>query len=286
MLSELLNIFRLQAKIYNNAQFCGNWQIKAHELGQTSFHLVTHGQCKMIMEGHDEEILTPGDLVVFPREMEHLLAPLDNDPEKSSGRPMALVTPNEFKPGTAILCGLFKFEHKGFNHLLDALPEVFVIKALQAPWIEPLLQQIRNEMLNPQALSEDIINRLSELLFIYALRYQIVHCSQLSFLSLFMNSALEPALNCIKHRPEKNWTIESLAQACAMSRTKFSQLFKKISGMTVNEYLTWWRMQLAYSYLKQGLRIAQVAEKVGYQSEAAFSRTFKKSFSITPGSLR
>jgi AraC-like DNA-binding protein len=283
MLTELLDTFQLRAEVYNNAQFCGNWQVNAHKIGQTCFHMVTIGQCLMRVENHPTSLLEMGDLVIFPRELAHTLEPIDS--EREDDVPMTMIGANQNVSGTAILCGELLFEHAGFNHILDALPEIMIIKANQAPWISPLLEQIRNEMLDRESGNNTIINRLSELLFIYALRHHIKHGKNLCFLNLFIHPELQPAINSIKNNPEKNWTLETLAQACAMSRTKFSQLFKKVSGKTVNEYLTWWRMQLAYKYLMKGIRISQVADNVGYQSEAAFSRVFKKHYGISPGKI-
>jgi len=285
MLSALLDTFRLHANVYSTYQFCGNWQVNAHEIGQTCFHMVTTGRCQMKMEGHPPLVLELGDLVVFPRELAHQLIPMADELEPVAHEPMEIIAPNESIPGTAILCGALIFEHTGFNHVLDALPEVFVIQAKDAPWICPLLEQIRYEMNERPTGSKNIINRLSELLFVYALRHQIAINPHHSFLNLFVHKELAPALKSINQHPQQNWSIESLAQKCAMSRTKFSVLFKKVSGLTVNEYLTWWRMQLAWGFLKDGQRIAQVADQVGYQSEAAFSRVFKKTYGISPGKI-
>lgn len=281
MITELLETFHLRAKVYNNSQFCGNWKVEAHEIGQTCFHMVTIGRCKMQLDNKPCYLLEEGDLVIFPRELAHTLEPIAEDINIDEA--MSVIAADSNKEGTAILCGELIFEHIGFNHILDALPEVMVIKAKQAPWISPLLAQIKYEMLLRQSGSKAIINRLSELLFIYALRHHILHGKDLCFLHLFIHKELQPALACMRKQPEKNWSLEALAQQCAMSRTKFSQLFKKVSGKTVNEYFTWWRMQLAYNLLMQGVRIAQVADQVGYQSEAAFSRVFKKHYGISPG---
>lgn len=285
MLSELFNTFHLTAQVYNNAQFCGNWKVESHSLDQTCFHMVTVGRCHMHISGQAHvDILELGDLVVFPRELDHSLVPFPEDLDTSG--PMQMIKSDEAKPGTALLCGALLFEHTGFNHILDSLPKVFIIKAAQASWIAPLLFQIRQEMLHPSLGSDSIINRLSELLFIYALRHQLSQSDNHGFLNLYVHPTLAPAIKAIKRKPAHPWSLESLAKECAMSRTKFSQLFKKVSGITVNDYLTWWRMQLAYDYLMQGIMVNIVAEKVGYQSEAAFSRVFKKAFGVSPGKVK
>lgn len=282
-LSDVLSLFRLSASIYNNAQFCGNWKVKEHQLGSTCFHLVTVGQCKMTVPNVGDYTLNLGDLVVFPRELDHQMVPTESDLDNS---PMKMIAVNPDQPGTALLCGELRFQHNAFNQLLDLLPEVLVIPKHQAPWIDPLLFQIHFESVHRSPGGEAILNRLSELLFIYALRHYLQSSNQGSFLQLYSHDELTPALRRIHKQPNENWTLEQLAQACAMSRTKFATHFKKVSGWTPNEYILWWRMQLAWSQLESGDTIANVALSVGYQSEAAFSRAFKKMFSVNPGALR
>lgn len=283
MFSDLLNTFRIKAEVYNNAQFCGHWAVHEHSDGQTCFHMVTIGRCRMSIPGEADHILELGDLVVFPKEIPHTLTPFEDSKELEY--PLNMFPPTEDKQGTALLCGALRFEHSGFHHVLDALPKVFVIRKNEAPWIEALLVQIRTEILQPQGADDYILNRLSELLFVYALRHQMQHQDQDGFLNLFSYAPLQPALSAMKNRPEYSWSLEELAKACAMSRTKFSQLFKAVSELTVIEFLTWWRMQLAYDLLRRGQRITVVAEKVGYQSESAFSRAFKKCFGYSPSEV-
>lgn len=283
MFSELLNTFRLQAEVYNNAQFCGHWVIQEHSEDQTCFHMVTIGRCQMSIPGEPDQVLELGDLVVFPKEIPHTLRPFEDS--KEVDLPLDIFLPSENKHGTALLCGALQFEHSGFHHILDTLPKVFIIRRGEASWIGTLLSQIKAEILRPLGADECILNRLSELLFIYALRHQMQRQEHKGFLNLFSHRALQPALNAMKNSPEIQWSLEELGNTCAMSRTKFSQLFKQVSGLTAIEFLTWWRMQLAYDYLRQGQRITQVAVKIGYQSESAFSRAFKKCFGINPSEV-
>jgi AraC-like DNA-binding protein len=94
------------------------------------------------------------------------------------------------------------------------------------------------------------------------------------------------ALRAIHHQPEKNWTLDSLAQECGMSRSGFSAHFKQLVGDSVKNYLTQWRMNLAYHRLKQKSEpLIILAEAFGYQSEAAFSRAFKRVMGVSPGKV-
>jgi hypothetical protein len=95
MLTELLDTFQLRAEVYNNAQFCGNWNIKEHEIGQTCFHMVTIGRCQMILENHPIYLLEVGDLVIFPRELAHSLEPIAED--TATAEPMVVIAADEAK---------------------------------------------------------------------------------------------------------------------------------------------------------------------------------------------
>jgi|TARA_B110000503_G_scaffold129753_1_gene202308 AraC-like DNA-binding protein len=278
--SDMIALFKLNAKIYNNAQFCGNWQLNEHALGQTCFHLVTVGDCVMDMSTAPPIHLLRGDLVIFPRETEHRLIP-----HKQSLEEMTEWALNPNADGTGLLCGQLIFEHHAFDSVLDLLPNVVVIKSEQAPWLAPLLMQIEYESVNRHSGSDAILNRLAELLFVYALRHILQHQTDLSFLGLYVSTALKPAIQLIHQKPHTALPLEKLAEACFMSRTAFAQSFKANSGWTPARYISWWRMQLAWSKLTQGARISSVASEVGYQSEAAFSRVFKKTFNISPGKL-
>ena len=279
--SDMIALFKLNAKIYNNTQFCGNWQVNAHALGQTCFHLVTVGDCIMEITTVEPIHLFRGDLVIFPREKEHRLFPIEEsqgDMEKRAINPGA--------EGTGLLCGQLIFEHHAFNSVLDLLPNVVVIKSEHAKWLAPLLLQIECESVDRQSGSDAILNRLAELLFIYALRHILQHQTDLSFLALYVSNALKPAIQLIHQQPDMSLSLNRLAEVCFMSRTVFAQTFKATSGWTPAQYITWWRMQLAWSKLVDGERISTVASEVGYQSEAAFSRVFKKTFKMSPGKAR
>jgi AraC-like DNA-binding protein len=105
-------------------------------------------------------------------------------------------------------------------------------------------------------------------------------------LALYRNTKLFRAVRAIHSYPERSWTLASLARESAMSRTRFAELFSKEAGITATQYLTWWRMQLAWAKLSSGESVESVSESVGYRSEAAFARAFKKVFGKTVGVVR
>jgi len=105
-------------------------------------------------------------------------------------------------------------------------------------------------------------------------------------LALYSHKRLAKAVYAIHKSPDQAWTLEMMAREALLSRTVFSETFKAVSGWTAGQYLTWWRMQLAWVQLKHGDRIIDIADAVGYKSEAAFSRAFQRVFSISPSKLR
>lgn len=285
VLSDVLHLLNLDVDIYHNAKVCGDWRIDEHKLGATCFHIVTLGSCIMHVPDTNSIVLKQGDLVIFPRELTHHILPC----QKSHGQQEHLsFSEGEFKTGTGLLCGEVLFNHRASSFLLDQFPTFFIIKnSTTNSWLNAILHMIINENINDQPASKTIINRLSELLFTYAIRQHLKDNSDDSgMLKIYNDYRLTKAIQCIHQSPEKNWTLKSLAKQAGLSRTLFTERFKAVSGWTPGQYLVWWRMQVAWSLLNRGELVSQVAEKVGYQSESSFSRAFKKMFAISAGKVR
>lgn len=283
--SEILHLLELDVDIYHNARVCGDWHINEHTLGATCFHIVTQGHCHLHVPEHPSTELECGDLVIFPRELTHHMKPI----EQQQGAQQHLAhNQAQDLPGTGLLCGEVRFQHNGSQFLLDALPPFFIIRnSSEHGWLASLLGMIVSENMHPQAASKSIINRLSELLFTYALRqYLKDHPMEAGVLAVYGEPRLARAIQCIHESPEKDWTLDSLAKEAGLSRTVFAETFKAVSGWTAGYYLNWWRMQIAWSLLTRGRSVSQVAESVGYRSESAFSRAFSKMFSVSAGKVR
>lgn len=284
-LSDILQLLKLDVSIYHNAKVCGDWIIDGYVLGRTCFHIVTQGQCLLDVPGNFSGVLNEGDLVIFPRELPHSTMPCCEQTGKQQHLSFSEACDSR---GTGLLCGEVRFQHQGNRYLLDALPEVLIIRFEETQlWLKALLQMIVSENYAFGPASKVIFDRLAELLFTYAIRqYLADNPKQVSLLGLYNHERLARAVNAIHRQPEINWSLEQLAQKALMSRTSFAEVFKSVSGWTAGQYLTWWRMQLAWDLLKKGKAVASVAGEVGYQSEAAFSRAFKKMFDTPPGRLR
>jgi len=285
VLSEVLQLLKLDVRIYHNAKVCGDWFMEDKEGRGPCFHLVTQGRCYLDVPKHFKRVLNEGDLVIFPKSVAHKIYTDDH----AKGKQQHLTfTEGANISGTGLLCGDVNFQHKSSQHLLDSLPSVFIIEFDQEHnWLKSLLDIIVKESVAPGIASKIIFDRLVELLFTYAIRHYLeTNEVQTSILALYTNEKMIPAIVEIHRDVAKAWTVERLAKIALMSRTAFSEKFKLVSGWTVGKYITWWRMQVAWNLLQNGKSISRVAEHVGYQSEAAFSRAFKKFFDFSPGKLR
>jgi AraC-like DNA-binding protein len=228
--------------------------------------------------------LHAGDLILFPVELPHSMTPTRplSGPQEHVPFPQAMG-----REGTGLLCASVSFRHPASELLLRALPDVTLLAASDAPWLKPLTSLILNESLAPRGASQAILEKLAELLFAYTLASSsVAQASHQNFLALYAHPRIGRAIDAIHEQPDYPWTLELLARQAAQSRTSFAATFKSLSDWTVMEYLSWWRMQLAWKLLQDGARLSEVPGQVGYQSAAAFSRAFKRCFGVSPGIAR
>ncbi|HEY5994240.1 MAG TPA: AraC family transcriptional regulator [Gallionellaceae bacterium] len=283
--SQMLHLLKLDVSVYYNAKVCGDWRLTEHYLGATVFHVVMSGSTLLDVPGHFKGVLNSGDLVIFPRELPHTMVsaiPMQGEVLHLDYRA------GQDVDGTGLMCGMAQFQHQGSRTLLDALPPVFVIRYHPANyWLKSLLEIFLAENMQGGPASKVIFDRLSELLFVYALRQYVADYPQnAGMLALYGHPRLARAVAAVQARPEQDWTLDAMAREAALSRTAFAETFKGVSGWTPGQYLTWWRMQLAWSLLSGGESTAEVANRVGYKSEAAFSRAFQKIFQTAAGKVR
>lgn len=281
--TDFTNLLRLRVNIYHNAKVCGDWIIDEHTLGATCFHVVTTGRCLLNVPGHLQTEFNTGDLVIFPRELKHQMSALDQ--QKGEQQHLDYSSPLS---GTGMLCGEVSVLHLYQNQLLEALPAVLLIRNDEnTAWLGRLVTLIVEESLEHAEKNSVILNRLSELLFNYALRHYLQNNNpETGILALYANKQLAKAVTAFHKAPDQKWDLASLAQQAGMSRTVFAERFKQCSGWTVNQYTNWWRMQIAWEKLCQGDKVGVVALQIGYQSEAAFSRAFQKQFDVSAGQVR
>lgn len=286
--ADIIRLIRLQARIYHNAKVCGNWLVSEHALGQTCFHVVTQGACKLEVPGVLDTVIETGDLILFPREIAHTMTPIA--PQSGPQRHLDYLSHEAIAElGTGLLCAEVTFQHHTSVEILHALPCVTLIRKNENNiWLSPLLELTLRESFGASSVKELVLDRLCELLFIYAITDQLKKLPEGSTgpLALHACDRLRGGLELIHRLPAKHWSLSELAEASAMSRSLFASTFRKVSAWTPMQYLTWWRMQLAWEQLEAGCSVAEVADKVGYKSLAGFSRAFSNCFNINAGQVR
>jgi AraC-like DNA-binding protein len=194
---------------------------------------------------------------------------------------------------TTLLCGGFQFEgNLTTNPLLSALPAFIQIKSKNnqlAPWVQATVKWVEAEARSNHAGAETIIARLSEVLFIQAIRAFIGanHNEDIGWLKALHDPQIGMALALIHSQPQEPWTLASLSHQVGLSRTAFTMRFKELTGTPPLRYLTRWRLHKAAVYLRTGRRkITEIARLVGYDSEVTLSKAFKRQFGVAPGVYR
>lgn len=293
VLSDILSTFRVQAKVFHNGQFCGSWQIDTSGSQKTAFHVVTHGNCELLLQdgNYHESSLTVGDVVLFPRDMEHRVSSGVHVTTELNSTSSKSFSEGLQSDGTGLVCGFLEFEHHANNFLFDMLPDYIVIKSNELPWknhLKPILDVIIFESISEHPGVQETLNRLSETIFMIVIREYIEDESNYSgFAAALRDSRIYQVLEVIHNSPSEEWSLEALAEIANMSRSAFTTKFKSLLGETPINYIKQWRMKAAYRWFRDdNITIAEAAERCGYLTEAAFSKAFKRELGISPGKVR
>jgi AraC-like DNA-binding protein len=208
-------------------------------------------------------------------------------------QPLPIVTrlDNQGADYCHLVCGHFGCDARPFNPLLEALPRMLLsqMPAAAPSWLASLLRVATEEAGRGGAGSESLLAKLAELMFVEVVRQYITHLPDDSkgWLSGLKNRHIGHALRLIHGQPQRHWTLSELAHEVGLSRSVFADRFAHYVGVSPMHYLGRWRMQLAIRHLSiPGVSVAQAGAEVGYESEAAFNRAFKKYVGVPPGSWR
>lgn len=190
-----------------------------------------------------------------------------------------------------IVCGYVAFDRSLSHPFLDNLPDLIHIGAeirAQFHWLDSIIKHMVFESANKQPGTDVLVDRFTEVLFIQVLRsYAQLSTQDESYLSALVDTQLSKALSLIHDNPDKEWTVDLLALDVGMSRSSFYSRFNRYIGMPPMKYLYEWRMMQAKQKIEGTQKpLSLVAEEVGYQSDSAFQKAFKRFFNFTPASLR
>jgi len=300
-LGETLHLLRLNGTLYCRSELTAPWGIDMPAFeGYMIFHVVTSGQCWLEVDGEEPRLLQQGSLALVPHGNGHRIrSNLSADTEPLFDIPVEQVSERYeiMRYGgngdlTHLTCGVVSFDHVAGRQLIAQLPSVLQIDTWddeEGSWLQSTLRFIAREARELKPGGETVITHLADILIIQAIRSWIDSAPEADqgWLAALRDNHVGRALAAIHRQPEKNWTVASLASEVGMSRSGFSARFTKLVGKSAKRYLTQWRMQLARTQLQQTSdSIMVLAERLGYQSEAAFCRAFKRVFGVSPGSVR
>lgn len=190
-----------------------------------------------------------------------------------------------------MVCGAVTFDHPAAREIVKLLPGLILISASEtqeADWLQSTLRLMAAEVSEMRPGGETIITRLSDILVIQAIRSWMAAdpVAKTGWLGALGDKQIGQAITLIQRDPGRDWSVATLADATAMSRSAFAARFTQMVGESVMQYVTRWRMHIALKWLKEGEPVGELAFRLGYQSEAAFSRAFKRVMGISPGSAR
>jgi AraC-like DNA-binding protein len=312
VLSDVLRAIRLTGVVYFDFVLAPPWVAEAppsREIASTvlpgserviEYHLLLKGSAWGHTIGAEPIHLREGDLLLFPQGDAHVMssAPgMRSTPDLAAFVRGTTPLPLVYELGTGsshdversrVICGFFGFDERPYNPLLTALPAVIHLPAAGTDAanqpLRAMLEIAIREERRYQPGTENVLSRLSELMLVEAIRRYLVElpASQRSWLAGLRDPVVGRALEVIHGAPRDAWTIESLGRAIGVSRSVLAARFTEMVGHPPMHYLTLWRMQLASRMLHDGQQVVEVARAVGYESEAAFSRAFKKVMGTPP----
>jgi AraC-like DNA-binding protein len=300
-LGEALHSLRMNGAFYCRSELTAPWGLTLPPMpAYVWFHVVTSG-CMWLEAGEaDQRFLGPGDLALVPHGEGHVLrsepgapvpAILDLERELVSDRYEILRHGAGGAP-TSLICGAVRFDHPVARDLVATLPAIIHLESAGSDpldWLQGTLRLMAAEARALRPGGEAVITRLGDILVIQAIRSWIETdpAARTGWLGALQDRYIGRAITLIHRDPARAWSVASLADELAMSRSAFAARFTDLVGEPVMAYVARWRMQVAVSALREEhTTIGELADRLGYRSEAAFSRAFKRVIGSSPGAIR
>lgn len=291
LIDTILTSVELKASIFHLGQYCGAWKASTHGLARAGFHVCLSGECWVhLTESGVSHALQEGDAILFLSDVPHLVSPFES-PLDSESAPTCTMQP--FDPSvegsTGLACGFFEFNAPLGPLLTSGLREYLVIRQKGPTLSEalPIIQLIVREARNGGDESSPLIAKLVDLLMFYAFRHHLRHEALTSGLwHLASQPQFRRLFDEILENPGRDWRVTTMASVVHMSRAVFIRRFTETTGESPGQFLTQIRMRLASQRIAAGEPISRLAFDMGYQSEAAFSRAFKKITGVQPGVIK
>lgn len=267
-----------------------------------AYHAVTEGRCFGNIVGEEAVEVKVGEVIVFTKGDPHVMSShpgMRADPKAAdrlqdfdaSQLPFTINIGGNGAESAKLVCGFLACDARPFNPLLNNLPPVIIARNDQpgdSNWLGQFIHVAMMESSTKRLGGESVLARLSELMFIEVVRRQLetLPPDRLGWLAGLRDPFVGKAISAMHANPSRNWTIEDLGKVAGLSRSVLAERFTLLVGMPPMQYLAKWRMQIAAGLLTGGANMAAVAAEVGYGSEAAFSRAFKKVVGTGPSAWR
>ena len=312
-LSEILNSVKLEGAVFHNAEFSAPWGVRTPPTCEVAaflrrpakhlilYHLLTEGRAHGAVERSGQSLdLRAGDIVVFPHGDEHVLS--------NGCPPNAVVSGDNWKQvfskgltitrmggageSTSLVCGYLECDRELARVFLGGLPPVFKVNIRNdqaGQWLENSIKFSASEASARRAGTEALLARLSEALFVETLRRYMADLpeEQTGWLAAARDPGIGAALAHLHRAPETPWTVASLAQQVGLSRSVLAERFRHFLGEPPMTYLARWRLQLGARMLRStSYGVVRIAAEVGYESESAFNRAFKREYGVPPARFR
>jgi AraC-like DNA-binding protein len=324
-LSDVLRAVRLRGAVFYYIEGTSPWVAEAPAAcdivpaimpgaeHMIEFHGIVRGSCWAAIVGEPPMRLHEGDVVMFPQGDPHVMSSAPGMRAHKVDRafyftpkppqlPFALGLEGERVTtarldggggeGATVVCGFLGCDARPFNPLLSALPRVLRVSGDtlgRDSWVGQFLRTAVTESHERRPGGEAVLELMSKMMFVEVLRRHIeaLPPDQIGWLAGMRDPAVGRALALIHEKPSERWTIEKLGEAVGLSRSSLHERFTHFVGQPPMQYLTQWRMQVAAGLLRDSkARLIEVALETGYESEAAFSRAFKRTVGVAPGAWR
>ena len=311
-LSDVLRVVRLKGGVFLHAEFTAPWCIFSQFTGEdfgrhlegaqhlVLYHYVVEGHMRAQIPDLEPIEVEAGEVLILPHNDRHLLGShLDLSPVPSEqvvrvppDGGLSVIRHGGGGEKARVVCGFLGCDRTGSNPLTSALPPIMRFDARKgsaAAWMKSSLEFAADEIAARRAGSETVLAKLSELLFVEALRRYVEGLpeEQTGWLAGLRDPFVSRALSLLHGRVAQQWTVDDLGRDIGLSRSALADRFTRLIGEPPMRYLARWRLQLAAHHLRSSdMSLARIAEQVGYESGAAFNRAFKRSFGVPPAAWR
>ena len=311
-LSETLRVVHLVGAIFINGRFTAPWCYQSPRADSAApllepgaervviFHLITEGECYVELGGQPPTRLSAGDVVIFPQGDAHRMASAPGVPPATGGARLDTVLarrPRQLRyggngPVTRLLCGYLACDARLAKLILAGLPPLLRVNVRGSNagiWLEASVRYALAEARSPRPGGAGVLAKLAEVLFIEVLRLYMNEQREgrTGWLAGVGDRIVGAALSALHKNPAQAWTLEELARTAGTSRSVLAERFQLLVGSSPMQYLTQWRMLLAANLLcRSNAPLARIAEDVGYQTDTAFSRAFRREYGTPPAAWR